>query len=265
MISSHKRSFNNSGTIPEVNYAGFPYIWLKENYSGQEYQTFTLKNPFVDAEKSKKKTFPSPFSSHPLSPYQTTLKQCFSRNCARKVALDCFEDLLLEKSLLCPKQSDCGVNFLPRVLVFFDPTMLSTRNWLKLLSGVGIQMLNPLLSIGRDHNKVSPMVLLVLLCFNLVPDTRKLINKVQIGSLHQTMVVLQAKSSRISKPTRTNSALHHSRRHLQILLIALLLILATRTTRINILIQMTLIMIVMFLTKILPRKFTLIMLRKGGY
>ena len=63
------------GSILEWDYAGFPYIQLKENYSGQKGQALTLKNPVVDAENtSKKKTFPCPFSSHPLSPYQTTLK-----------------------------------------------------------------------------------------------------------------------------------------------------------------------------------------------
>ena len=127
-----------------------------------------------------------------------------------------------------------------------------------------------------SNNKVSPclqtMVFLVLLCFNLVGmhltelvlDIRNQINKVPIISFHQN-TALQAKSSRISRPTTifpiTNCPLHTRRRHLHHLLISLWLILAARTTTINILIWMTLIMI-MFLGRTLPRRFTLIMLRR---
>ena len=46
------------GTIPEGDYAGFPYIQLKENNSRQKGQALTLKKPVVDAENTKKENLP---------------------------------------------------------------------------------------------------------------------------------------------------------------------------------------------------------------
>ena len=45
------------GAILVGDYAGSPYIWLKENYARQKGQALTLMNPDVDAENTNKKTF----------------------------------------------------------------------------------------------------------------------------------------------------------------------------------------------------------------
>ena len=58
--------------IFEGDFKGIPFICLKETFHGQKGKAITMKNPTLDAENSKKKTFPCPYNQDPLSCYQTT-------------------------------------------------------------------------------------------------------------------------------------------------------------------------------------------------
>ena len=62
------------GVLDEGEFAGIPFINLKENYGGQKGKSLSLRNPTMDVENTRKKTFPCPYNSDPLSCYQTTLK-----------------------------------------------------------------------------------------------------------------------------------------------------------------------------------------------
>ena len=63
-----------TGTIEDGAYKDIPFVRLKENYSGQKGKALSLRNPVLDADNTKKKTFECPYSADPLSTYQTTLK-----------------------------------------------------------------------------------------------------------------------------------------------------------------------------------------------
>ena len=60
--------------IDKGAFKGIPYIRLKENFNGQKGNALTITNSELDAENTRKKTFPCPYSTDPLSCYQTVMK-----------------------------------------------------------------------------------------------------------------------------------------------------------------------------------------------
>jgi len=72
-ISITKEDFER-GIIKDGEYAGIPYIRLKENYRGQKGKKLSLKDGDSNTNNTRKKTLPCPYSSHPFSCYQTTIR-----------------------------------------------------------------------------------------------------------------------------------------------------------------------------------------------
>ena len=67
------------GHASHATSAGFPFVRVRENCNGQKGNALTLKNFKVDVTNARKKTCPCPFSSCPLSPFQTitTIMKCW--------------------------------------------------------------------------------------------------------------------------------------------------------------------------------------------
>eukprot|EP00536_Pseudo-nitzschia_multiseries_P012836 jgi/Psemu1/33262/gm1.33262_g len=63
-----------TGLIQEGEFAGIPFVQLKETYSGQKNCALSLKHHVIDEENTRKRTLPCPYSSDALSTYQTTIK-----------------------------------------------------------------------------------------------------------------------------------------------------------------------------------------------
>jgi hypothetical protein len=63
--------------IDKGAFKGIPFIRLKENYGGQKGKSLTIKNSELDADNTWKETFPCPYSTKPLSCYQTDFVTLF--------------------------------------------------------------------------------------------------------------------------------------------------------------------------------------------
>eukprot|EP00536_Pseudo-nitzschia_multiseries_P016785 jgi/Psemu1/47747/gm1.47747_g len=63
-----------TGLIQEGEFAGIPFVRLKETYSSQKNCALSLKHNIIDEENTRKRTLPCPYSSDALSTYQTTIK-----------------------------------------------------------------------------------------------------------------------------------------------------------------------------------------------
>ena len=63
-----------TGIIKEGAYAGIPFVRLKESYKGQKGKKLSLKESQTNTLLTDKRTLPCPFSPHPYSCYQTTIK-----------------------------------------------------------------------------------------------------------------------------------------------------------------------------------------------
>ena len=72
-ISIVKEDFE-TGVIKDGDFAGIPYIHLKENYRGQKGEKLSLKYMDSNTNNGKKKTLPCPYNEHPFSCYQTTIR-----------------------------------------------------------------------------------------------------------------------------------------------------------------------------------------------